>query len=128
MFIVLVYSCGSGNRGGGASGVATMLVCECYGEQGGIYLGEAQNVVARPCNAGDSPAIEVISDTECPCLIRGEKRSLLIKVNPGNPTALAAIKASDPTNDWSAVGQQINSIQADLYETPFLALVKSLLL
>jgi len=57
MFIVLVHSCGSGNRGGGAGGVAAMLVCECYDEQGGVYLGEAQNVVPRLCNAGDSPAI-----------------------------------------------------------------------
>ncbi|PUU76046.1 hypothetical protein B9Z19DRAFT_1130365 [Tuber borchii] len=66
----------------------------------------------------------VISDTEYPPLVPGEKQSLLIKVDLGNPTALtvADIKARDPTNDWSAVERQINSIRADLgvYETPLL--------
>lgn len=47
-----------------------------------------------------------------------------MKVYPGNYTDLAAthIKARDPTDGWSTVEQQINSIQADLrvYEAPLL--------
>jgi len=90
----------------------------------GVYLGEAQNVEVRLCGAGDSRILEVIGETEYPRLVPGEKRSLLIKVDPGNPTALTAthINARDPTDDWSAVEQQINSIQADLgvYETPLI--------
>ena len=90
----------------------------------GVYLGEAQNVVVRLCRVGDSRILEVIGDTEYPRLVPGEKRSLLIKVDPGNPTTLTTthINTRDPPDDWSAVEQQINSIQADLgvYETPLL--------
>ena len=90
----------------------------------GLYLEEAQNVVARLCHAGDSRILKVIGDSKYPRLVPGEKQSLLIKVDPGNLTALTAThtKARDPTDDWSAVEQQINLIQAYLgvYETPLL--------
>jgi len=50
----------------------------------------------------------VISDTEYTLFVPGEKRNLLAEVDPGDPTALTAthIKASDQTNDRSAVEQQ----------------------
>jgi len=90
----------------------------------GVYLGEAQNVVVHLRRAGDSRILEVIGETEYPRLVPGEKRSLLIKVDPGNPPTLTTARgnARDPTDDWSTVEQQINSIQADLgvYETPLL--------
>lgn len=90
----------------------------------GVYLGEAQNVVVHLRCAGDSRILEVIGDTEYPRLVPGEKRSLLIKVDPGNPPTLTTARgnARDPIDDWSTVEQQINSIQADLgvYETPLL--------
>jgi len=73
-----------------------------------VYLGEAQNIVVRLCRAGDLRILEAISDTEYPPLVLGEKRSLVIKVDSGNPTALTAatdIKARDLTNNWSAVDQ-----------------------
>ena len=53
----------------------------------GLYLGEAQNVVARLCHTGDSQILQVIGNSEYPHLVLGEKQSLLIKVDPGNPTA-----------------------------------------
>ncbi|KAG0633533.1 hypothetical protein HOY80DRAFT_1104625 [Tuber brumale] len=89
-----------------------------------VDLGEAQNVVVHLRRAGDSQILEVIGDTEYPRLVPGEKRSLLIKVDPGEPINLTTCHddASNPTDDWSFVEQQINSIQADLgvYETPLL--------
>ena len=54
------------------------------------YLGKAQNIVVRLCCAGDLRILEAISDTEYPPLVLGEKRSLVIKVHPGNPTDLTA--------------------------------------
>jgi len=60
----------------------------------GVYLGETQDVVVHLCHSGDLRILEVISDTEYPPLVPGEKRSLLIKVDPGNPA-----------NGWSAVKQ-----------------------
>ncbi|KAG0634239.1 hypothetical protein HOY80DRAFT_1025874 [Tuber brumale] len=86
----------------------------------GVYLGEAQNVVVRLCRVGDSRIGEVISETEYPRLVPGEKRSLLIKVDLGNPTALTAthIEARDPTGHWSTVEKQINSTQANRGSAP----------
>jgi len=71
----------------------------------GVYLGGAQHVAVRPCHVRDPPILKVISDTEYPPLFPSEKRSLLIKVDPGNPTALTAthIKTRDPTDDWPAL-------------------------
>jgi len=37
MFVVVVHYCGSRNSKGGARGVATVLVRECYSEQGVSY-------------------------------------------------------------------------------------------
>ena len=72
-----------------------------------MYLGEAQNIVVCLCCAGGLRILEAISDTEYAPLVLGEKRSLVIKVDSGNPMALTAtdIKARDPTNNWSAVEQ-----------------------
>ncbi|CUS14992.1 unnamed protein product [Tuber aestivum] len=89
-----------------------------------VDLGEAQNIVVHLHRAGDSRILEVIGDTEYPRLVPGEKRSLLIKVDPGGPINLTAAhdNARSPTDEWSFVEQQISSIQADLgvYETPLL--------
>ncbi|CAZ83056.1 unnamed protein product [Tuber melanosporum] len=86
--------------------------------------GEAQNVVVHLRCAGYSQILEVIGDTEYPRLAPGEKRSLLIKVDPGDPINLTTSHgdASNATDEWSFVEQRINSIQADLgvYETPLL--------
>lgn len=85
-------------------------------------FGEAQNIVIP---LGRRLAIlEVIGEAEYPRFVLGEKRSLLITADSGNPAALAAthIDAGDPTGNRSTIEQQINSIQAGLgvYETPLL--------
>ncbi|PUU82312.1 hypothetical protein B9Z19DRAFT_1061917 [Tuber borchii] len=89
-----------------------------------VCLGEAPGVVVHLRHVGDLQILEVISDIEFPPLIPSEKRSLIIKAHPGNPTALTVIdiEGEDLINDCSAVKQQINSIQVDfgIYETPLL--------
>jgi len=42
----------------------------------GASLGEAQNVVISICHAGDSRILEVIGETEHPCLFPYQKRNL----------------------------------------------------
>ena len=63
--------------------------------------------------AGNYGIVEVIGKTDYLCFVPGEKPSILIKVYPGNPKALAPthINARDPTQDWPTVEQQINSTQ-----------------
>ncbi|PUU73400.1 hypothetical protein B9Z19DRAFT_1135206 [Tuber borchii] len=69
----------------------------------GLYPSKAQSVVIRLCYVGDLRSLEVISDTEYPPFILDEKRSLVIKFDLGNCTALTAtdIKTRDPTNNCS---------------------------
>ncbi|PWW77832.1 hypothetical protein C7212DRAFT_362443 [Tuber magnatum] len=89
-----------------------------------VDLGEMQNVVIHLRRAEGSRILEVIGDTEYPRLVPGEKRSLLIKIDPGSPINLTTThdNSRNPIDEWSFVEQQINSIQADLgvYETPLL--------
>ncbi|RPA90155.1 hypothetical protein L873DRAFT_1795647 [Choiromyces venosus 120613-1] len=85
-----------------------------------VDLGEAQNVTVHLRRAGESRILEVIGETEYPRLVPGEKRSLLIKVHPGNPNPH---NPTSESTEWSSVERQINAIQADLgvYETPLLS-------
>ncbi|PUU76047.1 hypothetical protein B9Z19DRAFT_1130366 [Tuber borchii] len=89
-----------------------------------VYLGEARNIVVWLYPAGDSRILEAIGETDYPHLVPGETRSLLIKADPGNPTAFATthINARDPTGNQSSVEQHINLTQANLgvYETSVL--------
>jgi len=52
----------------------------------GVYLGEAWNIVIRIYRAGDSQIGEMLGGTEYPRLVSCDKRSLLIKFDPENPT------------------------------------------
>ena len=88
-----------------------------------MYLGEVQNFAVRLCHVGDSRILEVISDTEYPRLVRGEERSLLIKVNPGNPVALTIVPPTprreiQPTIDPSSSNKSTQSKQTSEYMKP----------
>ncbi|PUU83583.1 hypothetical protein B9Z19DRAFT_1118934 [Tuber borchii] len=70
----------------------------------GVCPGEAQNLVmSMPCRG--LAIIEVVGGAGCPRFVPPKKRSLLIKVDRGNPTTLAAtpIDAGDSTGNRSTV-------------------------
>ena len=59
MLVVVVHSCGSGNRKGGAGGVAAVLVRECYSGQGVSYTLRSAWIELICCLMVTSPRLDL---------------------------------------------------------------------
>jgi len=84
-----------------ASGLGPIWVEEIVSKVGtGVYRRSPGCCrLFRPCRRFTNPG--GYQRHRAPSLLPSEKRSLVIKVHPGNPTALTVtdIKGKDPTND-----------------------------